>query len=124
VGSEPEPPALDAGSHHALVEPGQRGIEFNPFSSEVRMSNASSLKARRQRQKNKKLLDAASKKAKRLAKQALAGPVVKKEKVKKVKVKKEKVVTEKVKAAKPPKEESGKQAAKKSGASDDGKGAS
>jgi hypothetical protein len=54
------------------------------------------LKARRQHQKNKKLLDGAAKEAKRLAKQALAGPAVKKEKVKKEKVKKEKAETEKV----------------------------
>ena len=46
------------------------------------------LKARRQHQKTKKLLDVATKQAKRLAKQALAGPAVKKEKVKKEKVKK------------------------------------
>jgi hypothetical protein len=41
------------------------------------------LKARRQHQKNKNLLDVAAKRAKRLAKQALAAPAVKKEKVKK-----------------------------------------
>jgi len=41
------------------------------------------LKARRQHQKTKNLLDVAAKRAKRLAKQALAGPAVKKEKVKK-----------------------------------------
>jgi hypothetical protein len=35
------------------------------------------LKARRQNQKTRKLLDAAAKKAKRLAKQAAAGPVAK-----------------------------------------------
>ena len=64
------------------------------------MSHASMLKARRQHQKTKKLLDGAAKQAKRLAKQALAGPVVKKEKVKKVKVKKEKVKKEKVKKQK------------------------
>jgi hypothetical protein len=60
------------------------------------MSHASMLKARRQHQKNKKLLEGAAKQAKRLAKLALKGPVVKKEKVKKVKVKKEKVETEEV----------------------------
>ena len=49
------------------------------------MSHASMLKARRQHQKTKKLLDVAAKQAKRLAKQALAGPAVKKEKVKKEK---------------------------------------
>jgi len=78
------------------------------------MSHASMLKARRQHQKTKKLIDAAAKKAKRLAKLALAGPVVKKEKVKKEKVKKEKVATEKVKKVKPTKEELGRQDAKKS----------
>ena len=86
------------------------------------MSHASMLKARRQHQKNKKLLEGAAKEAKRLAKQALAGPVVKKEKVKKVKVKKEKVETDKAKAvkpAKPTKEELGRQESKKR--ADDGK---
>ena len=78
------------------------------------MSHASMLKARRQHQKTRKLLDAAAKKAKRLAKEALAGPVVKKEKVKKERVKKEKVETEKVKKVKPTKEELGRQEAKKS----------
>ncbi len=53
------------------------------------MSHASMLKARRQRQKTKKLLDVAAKQAKRLAKLALAGPAMKKEKVKKVKLTKE-----------------------------------
>ena len=53
------------------------------------MSHASTLKARRQHQKTKNLLDVAAKRAKRLAKQALAGPAVKKEKVKKVKLTKE-----------------------------------
>jgi len=54
------------------------------------MTHASMLKTRRQHQKNKKLLDVAAKQRKRLAKQALAGPAVKKEKVKKEEVKKEK----------------------------------
>src|ERR1700719_3973586 len=80
------------------------------------MSHASMLKARRQHQKTKKLLDVAVKQAKRLAKQALAGPAVKKEKVKKEKVKKEKVKTEKVKKVKLTKEELGRQDAKKSSA--------
>ena len=53
------------------------------------MSHASMLKARRQHQKTRKLLDAAAKRAKRLAKEALAGPAVKKERVKKVKLTKE-----------------------------------
>ena len=44
------------------------------------MSHASMLKARRQHQKTRKLIDAAAKQAKTLAKLALAGPVVKKEK--------------------------------------------
>ena len=64
------------------------------------MSHASMLKARRQHQKNKKLLAGAAKQAKRLAKQALAGPLVKKEKVKKEKVKKERVKKEKVETEK------------------------
>jgi hypothetical protein len=72
------------------------------------------LKARRQHQKTRKLLDGAAKQAKRLAKLALAGPVVKKEKVKKEKVKKEKVeAPEKVKKVKPTKEELGRQESKK-----------
>ena len=87
------------------------------------MSHSSMLKTRRQRQKNKKLLDGAAKKAKRMAKQALAGPVVKKEKVKKVKVKKEKVATEKVKDVKLTKEELGRQDAKKSSTGAGKKGA-
>jgi hypothetical protein len=74
------------------------------------------LKARRQHQKTKKLLDVAAKQDKRLAKQALAGPAVKKEKVKKEKVKKEKIETEKVKKVKLTKEELGRQDAKKSSA--------
>ena len=73
------------------------------------MSHSSMLKARRQHQKTRKLLDAEAKRAKRLAKLALAGPVVKKEKVKK-----EKVKTEKVKKVKLTKEELGRQDAKKS----------
>jgi len=78
------------------------------------MSHASMLKARRQHQKTKKLLDGAARQAKRLAKIALAGPVVKKEKVKKEKVKKVKVETEKVvKKVKPTKEELGRQESKK-----------
>jgi hypothetical protein len=71
------------------------------------------LKARRQNQKHKKLLDRAAKLAKRLEKLAAAGPVVKKEKVKKEKVQKEKVKSEKVKKVKLSKEELGKQDAKK-----------
>jgi hypothetical protein len=88
------------------------------------MSHASMLKARRQHQKTKKLLDVAVKQAKRLAKQALAGPAVKKEKVKKEKVKKEKVKTEKVKKVKPTNEELGRQDAKKSSAGAGKRGAS
>ena len=88
------------------------------------MSHASRLKARRQHQKNRKRLEVAAKQAKRLAKQALAGPVVKKEKVKKEKVKKEKVKTEKVKKVKLTKEELGRQESKKSGAAKGKKGAS
>ena len=75
------------------------------------MSHSSMLKARRKRQKTKKLLDGAEKRAKRMAKQALAGPVVKKEK--KPRIKKEKVETEeKVKKIKPTQEELGRQEAK------------
>ncbi len=88
------------------------------------MSHASMLKARRQHQKSRKLLDVAAKQAKRLAKQALAGPVAKKEKVKKEKIKKEKVQTEKVKKVKPTKEELGRQETKKSSAGTGKKGAS
>ena len=87
------------------------------------MSHASMLKARRQHQKTRKLLDVAAKQAKRLEKLALAGPVVKKEKVKKEKVKKEKVKTEKVKKVKLTKEELGRQDAKKSIAGGGKKGA-
>ncbi len=88
------------------------------------MSHASMLKARRQHQKTRKLLDGAVREAKRLAKQAAAGPVVKKEKVKKEKVKKEKVeTTEKVKKVKPTKEELGRQDSKKGGAGTAKKGA-
>ena len=78
------------------------------------MSHASMLKARRQHQKTKKLLDVAAKQAKRLAKQALAGPAAKKEKVRKEKVKKVKLT----------KEELGGQDAKKSSAGAGKKGAS
>ncbi|MDH5285781.1 MAG: hypothetical protein OEX23_04005 [Betaproteobacteria bacterium] len=80
------------------------------------MSHSSMLKARRQHQKTRKLIAGAAKEAKRLAKLALAGPAVKKEKVKKEKVKKEKVKTEKVKKVKPTKEELGRQESKKSSA--------
>ena len=88
------------------------------------MSHASMLKARRQHQKTKKQIDLAAKQAKRAAKLALAGPVVKKQKVKPEKVKKEKVNTEKVKKVKLTKEELGRQDAKKSGAGAGKKGAS
>ena len=85
------------------------------------MSHSSMLKARRQHQKTRKLLEVAAKKAKRLAKQALAGPAVKKEKVKKEKVE----APEKVKKVKPTKEELGRQdATKKSTAGAGKKGAS
>ena len=88
------------------------------------MSHASMLKARRQHQTTRKLLEGAAKKAKRLAKLALLGPVVKKAKVKKVRVKKEKVATETVKKVKPTKEELGRQESKKSSAGAGKKGAS
>lgn len=58
------------------------------------MSHASMLKARRQHQKTIKSLDVAAKQAKRLAKQALAGPAVNEKKVKKVKVAKEQLGTQ------------------------------
>jgi len=87
------------------------------------MSHSSMLKARRKHQKTRKVLEVAAKQAKRLAKQALAGP--KKEKVKKERVKKEKVETEKVvKKVKPTKEELGRQEAKKSTVGAGGKSAS
>jgi hypothetical protein len=82
------------------------------------------LKARRKHQKTRKQLDVADKQAKRQAKLALAGPVVKKEKVKKEKVHKEKVKTEKVKKVKLTKEELGRQDAKKSSPGAGKKGAS
>ena len=85
------------------------------------MSHASMHKARRKHQKTRKTLEGADKQAKRLAKLALAGPVVKKEKVKKEKVKKEKVVTEKVKKVKPTKEELGRQDATKKSSTGAGK---
>ena len=88
------------------------------------MSHSSMLKARRQHQKTRKLLDLAAKQAKRLAKEALAGPAVKKEKVKKERVKKEKVKTERVKKVKLTKEELGRQGAKKTSADAGKKGAS
>ena len=88
------------------------------------MSHASMLKARRQHQKTKKRLDLAAKQAKRLAKLALAGPAVKKEKVKKEKVKKEKVKKEKVEKVKLTKDELGTRDAKKSSAGAGKKGAS
>ena len=82
------------------------------------MSHSSSLKARRKRQKTRRLLDVESKRAKRLAKEALAGPKkvrVKKVRVKKVKVKAEAVATENVKKPKPAKEEQGRKDEKKGG---------
>jgi hypothetical protein len=80
---------------------------------EVKLTHATMLKARRKHQKTRKLLDGAVKEAKRLLKQSLKAPVVKKEKVKKEKVKKEKVKTEKVKKVKLTKEELGRQESKK-----------
>jgi len=88
------------------------------------VSHAKMLKARRQHQKTKKRADVEAKQAKRLAKQALAGPTVKVEKVKKERVKKEKVKTEKVKKVKPTKEELGRQDSKKSSAGAAKKGGS
>lgn len=88
------------------------------------MSHSSMLKARRKHQKIKKDLEVAAKQAKRQAKLALAGPVVKKEKVKKERVKKEKVQTERVKKVKPSKEELGRQESKQKSAGAGKKGAS
>jgi hypothetical protein len=51
----------------------QTEVEFIVHPSEVEMSHASMLKARRQHQKTRKLIDGAAKRAKRLAKQARAG---------------------------------------------------
>ena len=87
------------------------------------MTHASMLKARRKHQKTRRLLDVEAKQVNRLAKQALAGPVVKKEKVKKEKVVKEKVKTEKVKKVKLSKEELGRQEAKQKTAGTGKKGA-
>lgn len=81
------------------------------------------LKARRQHQKTRKLLEAAAKQAKKLLELKLHGPVVKKEKVKKVRVKKEKVPTEKVKKVKLTEAEINKQNAKKPAAGAGKKGA-
>ena len=88
------------------------------------MTHATMLKARRQHQKTRKLLDGEVKQAKRLAALALTGPAVKKEKIKKEKIKKEKVPTEKVKKVKLSKEELGRQASKKTTAGTGKKGAS
>ena len=69
----------------AMLRPLARNAEsvqisqFHCHASEVRVSHASMLKARRHHQKIRKLLDGANKRAKRLAKQAAAGPAVKKE---------------------------------------------
>jgi len=76
------------------------------------LTHASMLKARRKHQKTAKLIEVAAKEAKRLLKQSLKAPVVKKEKVKKEKVQKEKVKTEKVKKVKLTKEELSRQDAK------------
>lgn len=77
------------------------------------MSHASMLKARRQNQRNKRLLEVAAKQAKRAAKLAAAGPVIKKEKVKKENVAGETVKPAKVKKVKLSKEELGRQESKK-----------
>ena len=52
-------------------------VENNPSYTEIMMSHASMLKARRKHQKTRKLLDGEAKQAKKLAKQA-AEPAVKK----------------------------------------------
>lgn len=77
------------------------------------MSHASMLKARRKHQRHKRQLEVEAKRAKREAKIAAAGPVVKKEKVKKEKVKSETVKPVKVKKVKLSKEELGRQESKK-----------
>ena len=87
------------------------------------MSHASMLKARRQNQKHKRELEVEAKRVKRVAKQATAAPVVKKEKVKKEKVASEKIKPAKVKKVKLSKEELGKQEAKKAKADTGKKGA-
>ena len=87
------------------------------------MSHASMLKARRKNQKHKRELEVEAKKAKRAAKLAAAGPVVKKEKVKKEKVKTDTVKPAKVKKVKLTKEEISKQEAKKAKADTAKKGA-
>lgn len=94
---------------------------------EIMMSHSSMLKARRQHQKNKKLIAGAAKLAKRMERLAKAGPAAKKEKVPKVRVKKEKVRADKVEKVKPAKEEPGRQDtkdAKKTSAGVGKKGAS
>lgn len=77
------------------------------------MSHASMLKARRQNQKRHREIEVEAKLVKRLAKQAVAGPVVKKEKIKKVKVETETVKPTKVKKVKLSKEELNRQESKK-----------
>ena len=79
------------------------------------MSHSSMLKKRRQHQKAKQILAGESKRAKRLAKLALAGPAVKKEKV---------VTEKKEKKVKLSKEELGRQESKKSAPAVGKKGAS
>ena len=92
----------------------QTKVEFNLASIGGQNESRVDAESQTAAPKTRKLLDVAAKQAKRLAKQALAGPAVKKEKVKKEKVKKEKVKTEKVKKVKLTKEELGRQDAKKS----------
>ena len=77
------------------------------------MSHSSSLKARRKRQKTKRLIDGAAKRARRLERLASAPPRVKKEKVKREKPKKEKVEAGDAKKAKRSKEPVPAQGAKK-----------
>jgi hypothetical protein len=117
VGPDQSHAPLECGQLAKNAKSDQTEVAFILHRSEAKVSHASMLKARRKHQKTKKRLDLAAKQAKRLAKQAAAGPVVKKEKVKKERVKKEKVETEKKeKKVKLTKEELGRQDAKKNSA--------
>ena len=102
----------------------QTRVEFNLASIGGQNESLVNAESQTAAPKDQELLHVAATQAKRLAKQALAGPVVKKEKVKKEKVKKEKVETERVKKVKLTKEELGRQDAKKSSAGAGKKGAS
>ena len=77
------------------------------------MSHSSSLKARRKRQRIKKLLDVEAKRDNRMAKEAKSGP--KKVRVSKEKVKAEKAAPETAKKPKPAEGDAGKKAKKAAG---------